>query len=77
MSENVISIELLKTAFSSEHYPALFRGKQTHDAGLRFVAQLMPHTTDVDWITISRRVPCPTVMTVTSSKRSRPWSRAP
>jgi hypothetical protein len=51
MSENVISIELLTTAFSSEHYPALFRGKQTHDAGLRFVAQLMPHTTDVDWIT--------------------------
>jgi hypothetical protein len=50
MNENIISIRLLQTAFTSEHYPALFAGTKTHDPGLRLVAQLVPYTFDDKWI---------------------------
>jgi hypothetical protein len=49
-SPGATTIELIKAAFTSEHYPVLFEGAATHDPGLRFIAQLVSHTQDVDLI---------------------------
>lgn len=47
---DIIPMGLIKTVFSSEHYPVLFRGKQTDDAALRLGAQIVPYTKDYDYV---------------------------
>jgi hypothetical protein len=44
-------IALWEAAFTSEHYPELFRGGETHDPGLRLVGQLSRFSQDVGYIT--------------------------
>lgn len=51
MNQDVVSIKLIKTCFTSEHYPVFLSGKQTDDAALRFVAQIVRYTDDEDYIT--------------------------
>jgi uncharacterized protein (DUF927 family) len=46
MNVPIVPIGLIKTAFESEHIPALLKGQQTHDPALRLVAQIVKHADD-------------------------------
>ena len=50
MQEQAISIELIKTCFQSEYYPALFSGQETNEPTLKFVGQLIHHTQNKELI---------------------------
>jgi len=54
----VAPIALIKTVFESEHIPALFTGRQTHEPALCLVAQLVKHADD-DWTTSIVRAALP------------------
>jgi hypothetical protein len=41
MNVPIISLRLMKTVFESEHPPTLIGAQHTHDAAVRFVAQLV------------------------------------
>lgn len=45
-----VSIHLIKAGFTSEHYPELLAGKETHDSALRLIAQLVRYTDDRDLV---------------------------
>ncbi|MBN8544256.1 MAG: hypothetical protein J0M34_08340 [Alphaproteobacteria bacterium] len=45
-----ISIKLIKTCFESEHYPEYFKGHDTHDSNIKFIAQIVAHTKDRDFV---------------------------
>jgi hypothetical protein len=45
-NQTVVSIGLMREVFTSEFTPQLFGGADTHEAALRFVAQLVRHTPD-------------------------------
>jgi hypothetical protein len=47
-SKKSVSVKLLRAAFTSEHFPKLFSGRETHDPARDFIAQLVAHTTDPD-----------------------------
>jgi len=49
-ADEVISIQLLKKAFTSKYYPDLFAGEGTHDAALGLIAQLVPFTDDEEFL---------------------------
>lgn len=46
----IVSAALLKTVFTSENIPALFSGRETHNAALSVVNELLPHTQDEERI---------------------------
>ena len=45
-----VSITFLKAIFTSPNIPALFGGRETHDAALRTVNELLPHTQEEERI---------------------------
>lgn len=46
-----IRVDLLRTCFENENFPELLKGRETHDATLKFVAGVIRYTTDVSFIT--------------------------
>ncbi len=48
IADQPLSLALLRAAFTSEHYPSLFAGENTHDAARDLIAQLVAHTQDHD-----------------------------
>lgn len=45
-------VTLLRTCFTSPHYPELFKGHSTHDPALSFVGQLVPYIKDPERIRV-------------------------
>ena len=54
-----VSVALLKTVFTSPNIPVLFGGQGTHDAALRTVNELLPHTKDEERIAAIVRAALP------------------
>lgn len=50
-NDKITPIGLLRTCFGSEHFPALFSGKETHTPALRLTGQIVKFTQDEEWIT--------------------------
>jgi putative DNA primase/helicase len=46
IAPTVVSIGLIRTAFTSQHVPQLLAGHETHEPALKFAAQLVAHTDD-------------------------------